>query len=261
VGERVVARARALLASAGDLTRELTLLRSGDLGDITLGAGALAGATVLPGPLVRLRLAHPGVRVDVEVIESNVLLDKLLRAGLDFFVGEHSEVPRHPDLRFESLGRMHVRFFCRAGHPLATRGPVGLGELSACRVASVHIPEAIMRALVARMRIGPSAMPELSLQSGNLSILRDYVLGTDAVLLTSERPFQVEIEQGLLVPLPVREFQRDKDGPVVSADLGLVHLTGRTPTPAGQLLMDMIREDGRRLLAPAARPRGQSSAG
>jgi DNA-binding transcriptional LysR family regulator len=260
VGERVVERARALLASTGDLTRELTLLRSGDLGDITLGAGALAGATILPGPLVRLRRAHPAVRVDVDVIESNVLLDKLLRAGLDFFVGEYSEVPRHPDLRFEPLGRMHVRFFCRAGHPLLAQGAVGLDELSAYRVASVHIPEAIMRALVARMRIGPRGMPELSLQSGNLTILRDYVLGTDAVLLASERPFLFEIEQGLMVPLPVREFQRDEDGAVVSADLALVRLTGRTPTPAGQLLMDMIREEGRRLLAHEARPRRRRSA-
>ena len=252
MGERAVERARALLASTGDLARELTLLRSGDLGDITLGAGALVGATILPGSLVRLRHIHPGVRVDVDVIESNALLDKLLRAGLDFFVGEYSEVPRHEDLRFEPLGRMHLRFFCRAGHPLSTRDAVGLGELSAYRLASVHIPSAIMRALAARMKLDHPAMPELSLQSGNLSILRDYVLGTDAVLLATERPFQVEIAQGLLVPLPVREFLRDEDGAAVSADLALVHLAGRTPTPAGQLLMDMIREEARTLLARAA---------
>jgi DNA-binding transcriptional LysR family regulator len=198
---------------------------------------------------VRLRRAHPGVRVDVDVIESNALLDKLLRAGLDFFVGEYSEVPRHEDLRFEPLGRMYVRFFCRAGHPLSMRDVVDLDELSAYRLASVHIPAAIMQALVA----GRRTMPELSLQSGNLSILRDYVLGTDAVLLASERPFQVEIEQRLLVPLRVREFLRDQHGAAASADLGLVYLAGRTPTPAGQLLMDMIREEGGALLEqPAA---------
>jgi len=39
----------------------------------------------------------------------------------------------------------------------------------------------------------------------------------------------------------------------VLADLGLVYLAGRTPTPAGELLMDMIRDEARTGLAPAAR--------
>jgi DNA-binding transcriptional LysR family regulator len=252
-GERVIERARALLASTGDMTRELTLLQSGDLGDIALGAGALAGATILPGPLVRLRRTHPGVRVDVDVVESSVLLDKLLRAGLDFFVGEYGQLAQHDDLRVEPLGQLLVRFYCRAAHPLAAQATVGLEDLSRCRLASVHIPEGILRTLPARLGIGRRAMPELSLQCGNLSILRDYVLGTDAILLASERPIQVELEQGLLVPLSVREFARSKSGAAVLADLGLVYLAGRTPTPAGELLMDMIRDEARTGLAPAAR--------
>ncbi len=113
---------------------------------------------VLPAPLALLRQTHPGVRVDVDVIESNALLDKLLRAGLDFFVGEYSAVPRHKDLRIEPLGRLPG---------------------------------------------GADVMPELSLQCGSLTILRDYVLGSDAVLLGTARPFRVELEQGLLVPLRV----------------------------------------------------------
>lgn len=255
VGERVIERARVLLASTGDLARELTLLQSGELGDVAVGAGALAGATILPGPLVRLRRTHPGVRVDVDVIESSVLLDKLLRAGLDFFVGEHTQLSGHDDLRVEPLGRLQVRFYCRATHPLAAQAAVDLDDLSRYRLASVHIPDGILRTLLARLGIDRRAMPELSLQCGNLSILRDYVLGTDAILLASERPIQVELEQGLLVPLSVREFARNEAGAAALADLGLVYLAGRTPTPAGQLLMDMIREEARTGLAHLARPR------
>ena len=158
---------------------------------------------VLPAPLALLRQTHPGVRVDVDVIESNALLDKLLRAGLDFFVGEYSAVPRHKDLRIEPLGRLHLSFFCRAAHPLAARGAVGLDELSGYRLASVHIPDAVLKNLVDRLPGGADVMPELSLQCGSLTILRDYVLGSDAVLLGTARPFRVELEQGLLVPLRV----------------------------------------------------------
>lgn len=255
VGERVIERARALLASTRDLTRELTLLQSGDLGDIALGAGALAGATILPDPLVRLRRTHPDVRVDVDVIESSLLLDKLLRAGLDFFVGEYSELAQHEDLRVEPLGRLQVRFFCRAAHPLAAQAAVGLDELSRYRLASVHIPDGVLRTLLARLGIGRRAMPELSLECGNLTILRDYVLGTDTILLASERPIKVELERGVLVPLSVRELARSEAGAAGVADLGLVYLAGRTPTPAGQLLMDMIRDEARTSLERSARPR------
>lgn len=262
VGERAVERARALLASTGDLARELSLLQAGELGDIKLGAGALAGATILPGPLVRLRRAHPGVRVDVDVIESNALLDKLLRAGLDFFVGEYSEVPRHEDLRFETLGSMHLGFFCRAGHPLLSQATVSLGDLAFYRLASVHIPGYLMRALASRTTLAHRDIPELSLQSGNPNILRDYVIGTDAVLLASERPFQLEISRGLLVPLAVTGYPLDEHGAVVSAEMGLIHLAGRTPTPAGQMLMALIRDEARELFAqpPAASRRRRPAA-
>jgi DNA-binding transcriptional LysR family regulator len=255
VGERVIERARALLASTGDLARELSLLQSGDLGDVVVGAGALAGATILPGPLVRLRRTHPGVRVDVDVIESSAMLDKLLRAGLDFFVGEYTKLPRNDELRVEPLGRLQVRFYCRAAHPLAAQATASLDDLSRYRLASVHIPDEVLRTLLARLGIGRRATPELSLQCGNLSILRDYVLGTDAILLASERPIKVELEQGLLVPLSVRELARSEAGAATVADLGLVYLAGRTPTPAGWLLMDMIRDEARTRLARPPRQR------
>lgn len=248
IGERVIDRARSLLAGASDLERELTLLSAGDLGNIALGAGALAGAVVLPGPLARMRQGHPSVRVDVEVIESNALLDKLLRAGLDFFVGEYSDVPRTEEIHIDVLGRMDAYFFCRAGHALTAKAIVDMGELVAYRLASVHVPDSVLRAFVQRFQAGECVAPELSLQCGSLTILRDYVLGSDAILLSAERPFRVEVEQGLLVPLRVRGLDVvgvSERTPAASACLGLVRMAGRTPTPASQLLMDMIRDEAR----------------
>ena len=92
----------------------------------------------------------------------------------------------------------------------------------------------------------------MSLQSGNPNILRDYVLGTDAVLLATERPFQLEVRRKLLVPLQVRGYSLDDHGAALSVEMGLVCLTGRTPTPAGQALMDLIREEARGLFTQPA---------
>lgn len=249
-GERMIERARALLASTSDLTREMSLLRSGDLGDIALGAGALAGACLLPAALARLSGAHPEVRVDVDVIESNTLLDKLLRAGLDFFVGEYSEVPRHEDLRVEPLGRLESSFFCRSGHPLAKRSAVTPEDLARYRLASVHIPEAVQNAFDRQWAGAATPFPEFALQCGSLPILRDYVLTSDVVLLGCERPFQVELKHGLLVPLTVLDLTCGKARPPFSTGMGLVRLVGRTPTPAGTLLMDMIRVEAALALQP-----------
>ena len=146
---------------------------------------------------------------------------------------------------------MDAYFFCRAGHALTAKAVVDMGDLVAYRLASVHVPDSVLDAFVQRFQAGECAAPELSLQCGSLTILRDYVLGSDAVLLSAERPFRVEVEQGLLVPLRVRGL--DVVGvlertPVVSACLGLVRIAGRTPTPASQLLIDMIRDEAREAL-------------
>lgn len=260
LGECLIERARTLLADSHDIQRELLLLRSGDLGHVAMGAGAFAGAVVLPGPMARLRQAHPGVRVDVDVIESSTLLDQLLRDDLDFYVGEYSTAPAQADLVIEPLGRLLIGVYCRADHPLAGRSRVGLMDLADFRLASVHIPDVVLRDLSERLTGGRGVLPELSLQCGSLTILRDYVLESDAVLLGVQQPFRLEIEQGLLVQLRVQAADGTDISSVASADLGLAYLAKRTPTPASQLLMDMIREECKVLLAPgvATRPPGRS---
>lgn len=242
VGERLIERARALLADGQDLAREVALLRSGELGNVAVGAGALAGAALLPEPLAMLRQAHPAVRVDVEVVESNALLEKLLAAGLDFFVGEHGELPRHEDIRIESLGRLTLGFYCSAHHPLASRELISLADLDSYRVASVHIPQPLQLDLA--RRLGIQKVPELSLQCGGLSLLRDYVLSSDAVLLGADRPFRLELQQGLLVPLHIRELAKPGEANMSAwrVEMGLVYLASRTPTPSSRILMDLIRD-------------------
>ena len=251
VGQHIVDRARRLLEKTGDLSRELDLLRSGDLGDLSIGAGALAGAAVLSGPLARLHQAHPGVLVDVEVIESHVIMERLLRSGLDFFVGEFSEISVHKDIHVDVLGKMSARFFCRTGHPLASGESISLKELVKYPLASVHIPIQVMKMIRGYLREGRYAATELPLQSGSLTILRDYALKSDVVILGTEGPFEVEVHNGLLVSLRVLEFEEDNSNNPISAEVAILTISGRTPSPAGKLLMEMIREEAQLTFAPA----------
>ena len=253
VGQLMVNRARKLLAETGELRHELELLRSGELGDISLGAGALAGAAVLPGPLARLHQAHPAVLVDVEVIESPLILQKLLRSGLEFFVGEFSEIPQNEGIHIEVLGKMNARFFCRAGHPLAARETIRLDEIANYRLASVHIPKNVMKTVVDCLRAAKSTATEMPLQSGSLTILRDYALRSDVIILGTEGPFRVEVQHGLLVPLRVLDFDNFEVNDVISADIGLISMAERTLSPASELLMNLIRDEAQLTLAPVER--------
>ena len=243
VGQRVVDRARRLLGETVDLSRELKLVKSGDLGDLSIAAGALAGAALLSGPLARLHQAHPDVLVDVDVIESQVVLERLLRSGLDFFVGEFSEISATKDIHIEVLGEMSARFFCRAAHPLAGRGAISIKELIEYRLVSVHIPVPVMRRLKNLLRTKAGTATDLPIQSGSLTILRDYALRSDAIILGTKGPFEVEVRHGLLVPLRVIELDDGQANSPIAAQVGFITVAGHTPSPSSELLMKMIRDE------------------
>jgi DNA-binding transcriptional LysR family regulator len=182
-GARLVARAARLLLVSDDLARELELLRSGDLGDIAIGAGPYSGAEVLPDTLARLHREHPEVQVRLEVNGWEGLLESLRQERIDFFVSDLREVPPDSDLLVEPLGFLYVSLFCHASSDLPKRAAIPVARLRERRFVTVNIAQSAKKELAQRIYGIPDAVLPIVFECDNPVMIREFAVRSGAILL------------------------------------------------------------------------------
>lgn len=250
-GERVVAKAKKLLTSSEDLSQELRLLRTGELGDLVVGAGPLSAPAVVLPAIVAFQETHPAVRVRLEVAHTRALQRKLMQEQVDFFVADVRELIDHERCTIDPLGRMPLALMCREGHPLASRRNVTLAELRSQPLASVHVPAALSARLARLIAGDDKGLLPLALECESVIVLREYALRTDTVVLAAPQAMGAQLPGGGLRSLRVRELAELEDRNPLAVTMGLVTLRDRTPTTSMRLLIEVLRA---RMAAPPPRP-------
>jgi len=231
-GEFVVARARQLVFNSSCLARDVALYRNRGLGDTAFGAGPFPAATFLSPLLAAVRREFPGVNLRVEINNWQLLVQRLREEDIEFFVADTRDLPADPVLQVRALRQEPGGFYVRIGHPLLTaRKAVALDVLWAYGVASVRLPVGV-RSVIARL-LGLASPDALSpaLQCDDIEILKKTALASDTVLAAPHAAVEGELAARSLHALTVAGL------PPLYADMGVVTLRGRTPSPMAELIM------------------------
>lgn len=132
-GETLYRYARQMLGLAEAARAETSGQGSKDVvGDVNLGAGETAALGLVGRAMVRLRLAHPGVRVNIEQGSAADLKERFNKGALDFLL---ETMPHRREDRETLVLPVHDAWgvALRADHPLAARpvlDPSDLAQLS-----------------------------------------------------------------------------------------------------------------------------------
>jgi len=236
-------RARRLLLEARHLQHEAALLRDGQLGDLAFGAGPFPGETLAPRLMAQLRVAHPQVRIRFEKNNWQSLLQRLFDESIEFFVADHRDIPADARIQVMPLGRDRGRLFVRQGHPLAGR-TCQLSEAWAYGLAGPKLPQAMHALLVRLLGLPHAEDAVMALECDEVPLLRQVALNTDTVVVCSELALRDEAQAGRLLPLDVHGL------PDVGADMGIVLLRHRTPSPMAQRAIEALWQLARSLGIP-----------
>jgi len=231
-GEFVVARARQLVFNSSCLARDVALYRNRGLGDTAFGAGPFPAATFLSPLLAAVRREFPGVNLRVEINNWQLLVQRLREEDIEFFVADTRDLPADPLLQVRALRQEPGGFYVRAGHPLlAARKAVALDVLWPYGVASVRLPVGV-RSVIARLLglASPDAL-SVALQCDDVEILKKVALASNTVLAAPHAAVEDELAARSLHALTVAGL------PPLYADMGVVTLRGRTPSPMAELIM------------------------
>jgi DNA-binding transcriptional LysR family regulator len=234
-GAFLVERARRLLFEARCLQRDADLYRDSQLGDTAFGSGPFPAATIMPLVISALRRQYPGVGLRVEINDWQPLYERLHAEDIEFFVAETRDLPADPSVEISSLGRQTAHLFARADHPLA-KGPCTLAQAWQFGVAATRLPGPLLELIAPLVGLAKGRAPVLAVQCNDMSLLRTLALTTDTLIGASEAAVRDELRAGTLVRLDVEDL------PEVYAEMGIVVLVHRTPSPMAQRAVSCLRE-------------------
>jgi LysR family pca operon transcriptional activator len=251
VGQRLVERTsrgvtltsagRVLLRHVGSSLRSLregldslAAERGLDAPSLVVGALPNVAATVLPMALLRFAALQPYARVTVRTGSNAQLIAALRQAELDVVVGRLAEPSAMQGLSFEHLYTEPLVFVVRPGHALVRRRRLPPEALRAFRLvvpdAGTRIREAADRYFLA----SGMGLPDLVVETIDLSFGRSYVLQSDAVWCVPLGAVENDLAQGTLVRLPIDT--RATEGPV-----GLTLRVAQAPLEVMERLVAEIR--------------------
>jgi DNA-binding transcriptional LysR family regulator len=232
-GEFVVARARQLVFDSRCVERDVDLYRDRRLGDVAFGVGPFPAATFLAPLLVGVQQQHPTIGVRVQVGNWQLLVERLLKEDIEFFVADTRDLPSNPLLQIRHLPPEPGGFYVRTAHPLPERRPVAVRQLWSYGVAAVRLPQEVRLTLAGLLGLESSAM-SLALECDDVQVLKSTALACDLVLASPHRAVETEVAAKALRAVAVADL------PPLFSLPGLVTLRGRTPSPMAEHVISLL---------------------
>lgn len=128
-GRALARRARTIFLELRETAREITELRTGSGGSVSLGS-VTGPALNLAVPAVRqVSTAYPGIEINIQIENSNVLVRELLSARHDFVIGRIPDDMDPRQFNLIEIGEEDVCLIVRDGHPLLDKGLVSSADL------------------------------------------------------------------------------------------------------------------------------------
>ena len=128
-GQVLIRRARSALSEIGRAHDEIAAMRSGRMGQASIGTVVNPGTNLVPQAIAAVKREFPDILIRVEMDYSRPLVAKLLDGQLDIVIGRILGPEGAGDLEFEPLADEPHSVIVRAGHPLTQRSGLTHADL------------------------------------------------------------------------------------------------------------------------------------
>jgi LysR family transcriptional regulator of gallate degradation len=237
-GETLGLQCSRALAELRHIGADLAAVSGVVRGVVRIGALPLGRARILPSSIASVVTRHPGVHVVTTEGPYDVLAGQVRSGELDFVFGALRPANEAKDLDQEALFDDQFSIIARAGHPLASRRTLTLGDLRGARWV-LKRPEAPAREMLERLFAeAREPVPEPAVETDDLAILRGVILESDMLATISVKQLQSEIAAGGVVRLPI-------DLATTRRSIGVAWRRGALPSPGTRVLLDEIRRSVR----------------
>ena len=234
-GERLYRGAQRLLALEQQLLDEVAVGDDGDLGgDLRIGASTGPAAVAVPLLLCEFQRANPGVRIVLEVHDTQTVVERVADRQLE--LGIVGAARRHRGIRYEPLLRDEVILACPAGHRFANR-TVTLDELREESLVVMQEGASVRQVVEDELRARGIRLRDLDLrlELGLQESVRSAVLGGFGVAFISRTAVESELASGQLTEARL-------EGMDARRDISLARGSNRVPTRVAEAFVAFAHE-------------------
>ncbi|MFP5076835.1 LysR family transcriptional regulator [Rhizobium sp. YIM 134829] len=238
-GRALARRARSIFLELRETAREITELKYGSGGSVSLGS-VTGPAIHLAVPAVRqVTAAYPGIEINIQIENSNVLMRELLAARHDFVIGR---VPDDLDPRLFSMveiGEEAVDLIVRRNHPLLEEGRI-TPEMLLRYDWVFQPPSTLLRRAVEESFVAAGVpLPKTVINTSSTILTLSIVKETNAIAAVARDVAALVSDNGTplgeIRRLPIRHRIRIRPYSLITA-------AGRALPPSATLLYDLIRK-------------------
>lgn len=200
LGERMLPRARALVADAEAWERTAKQERSEPHGEVTLGVVPVASRGLMALLVAELRQRYPGIRLRALEAYSGQVEEWLASGRIE--IGIHNRYRRGRVANSEVLARADVHLIARRDHPMARRREIAVRSFAEIPLAMPVRPNSLTSVLTG-LAASQHFELDIRLEAGSTPLIREVMLASDLATVSPRQVFATEIASGELVAIPI----------------------------------------------------------
>jgi len=200
LGERMLPRARALVADAEAWERTAKQERSDPHGEVTLGVVPVASRGLMALLVAELRQHYPGIRLRALEAYSGQVEEWLASGRIE--IGIHNRYRRGRVANAEVLARADVHLIARGDHPMARRREIPVRSFAEIPLAMPIRPNNLTSVLTG-LAASQHFELDIRLEAGSTPLIREVMLASDLATVSPRQVFATEIASGELIAIPI----------------------------------------------------------
>lgn len=223
IGADMLQQAERLIGLARTLESNMQLHASAMAGPVAFGMSGLMSTVFMSDILAFISKRSPDLQVTTRIEPLSVLLDYLRNDEIEFAVYVEGDATPDPAFTSQQIGEMPINLIVRGDHPLNAIERPKWDDLKGYPVVSSSY-----------LKMGQIALTP-TIICDNFSVARDFMLGSDAIWLSSRFVVREELAAGIAREIQPRGYPEDS-----TASIWVTSPIDRVRSPAGKLIIDFL---------------------
>jgi DNA-binding transcriptional LysR family regulator len=232
LGERMLPRARALVADADAWQEAARGERARPHGEVTLGVVPVASRGLIAALAAELHDLYPGIRLRALEAYSGQIEEWLASGRVEIAI--YNRYRRGRVANAEPLARTEVQMIARRDHPMARRRELAVRAFAEIPLAMPVRPNSLTSVL-AGLAASQHFELDIRLEAGSTPLIRDVMLESGLATVSPRHVFAREIAAGELVAIPIVR-------PKILQTTWMSLSSHRPPSDAAQIVARLIRQ-------------------
>lgn len=234
--ELIVKRGDQILADTYKLEHEINLMNNAETGYVSIVINPHYADVALASILQEFTQRHPSIMLKIDVNRWEKAEEQIKLGNKDLFIGPLNNIENGDHYQKLFLQELNACCFCRAGHPILSNPTITAEHLKDHQFARPPLyREQLFIELPEKDREGLQ-----TIVCEQYNVITSIVANSNIICAATMSMLESELNNGTVVPII-------QDKSLVVADEGIVHINGRTLSPAAKAFIDCAQIAAKKL--------------